>query len=685
MAINKTALCFCLAGVCCYAQSGGGLDFLTGQVDGRDLREMLPRYLKHQVQMRKQSRTGTATDFRARFTEMLGGLPERTPLNARTVGVVQRDGYRIEKVIFESQPGFHVTANLYLPVTGSAPYPAILFPLGHEAGGKAYPVWQQILGTFARQGYVALTWDPLGQGERVQLYDEAFQGSKVGPSTTEHTVQGIQCLLVGDALARYTVWDGIRALDYLTSRPEVDAKRIGCTGNSGGGTHTAYLSALDDRIRVAAPSCFLTKWERLLDTIGPQDAEQCIPGFLAAGYEHADFVRAFAPKPYLMLSAIRDFFSIAGARATFAEARGAYTGAEEKLAMAEADEGHGYSKTLRQAAYPWFARWLDAGPAPAEERIVVPAQEQELWCTKTGQIATSLGGKTVFSLNRERARAVAPREKPTRETVRQLIQWQKTEGAPTVQGYGSEQRDGLLVEKVVYETDPGIRVPAVIVSRPGVGGERPAVLLASARGKSAAWSEVQALSAKGAVVMAVDLRGLGETRASGKGGDWPSWFGDYDSTMTAVLLARSLPAMRALDIQRGFEVLAARPDVDRKRIYGAGQGSAAVALLHAAAAGTGFTRVLVDGMLASYRSVIEAPIHRGVFESIVPGALRHYDLPDLAAIAGTPMLVVDASTPLGAVLALEDARSAFASAANVRVVRRLPEEPAAQVYTRILE
>ena len=139
-------------------------------------------------------------------------------------------------------------------------------------------------------------------------------------STTEHTILGIQCLLAGDSLARYTIWDGMRALDYLLSRPEVDASRIAVTGNSGGGTHTAYLAALDDRIHVAAPSCYLTSWRALLETIGPQDAEQDLLPWIGNGLDHADFIYAFSPKPYLVLSAIRDFFSISGARATYKEA-----------------------------------------------------------------------------------------------------------------------------------------------------------------------------------------------------------------------------------------------------------------------------------------------------------------------------------------------------------------------------
>lgn len=179
------------------------------------------------------------------------------------VGTLDRGDYRVEKIVFESRPAFFVTANLYLPKSGRPPYPAILFPLGHERGAKAHQAWQRCLAGLARRGFAALAWDPLGQGERIQMYDEDLHDSKLRGSTVEHTVIGMQCLLTGTHLAQYTIWDGIRALDYLLSRPEVDARRVGCTGNSGGGTHTAYLAGLDNRIQVAAPSCYITSWQRM--------------------------------------------------------------------------------------------------------------------------------------------------------------------------------------------------------------------------------------------------------------------------------------------------------------------------------------------------------------------------------------------------------------------------------------
>lgn len=661
------------------------LDFLTNQTDGRGLRDMLPNYLKAQVRERRSATPATPEEFRAAVLRGLGGLPERTPLNARVTGTLQRDGYRVEKIVFESQPGFHVTANLYLPSSGTPPYPAILFPIGHEPGAKAYPVWQQILATFARRGFVALTWDQAGQGERIQHWDEALRDSRVAPSTTEHTLLGIQCLTTGDALARYTIWDGIRALDYLLSRPEVDKTRIGITGNSGGGTHTAYIAALDPRLHAAAPSCFITSWQRLLETIGPQDAEQCIPGFLAGGFEHADFLRAFAPKPYLMLSAIRDFFSLEGARSAFAAVKPAYAGAPEKFAMTETDAGHGYSAELRLASYQWFSRWLKGQPAPGGEEEIPPATVEELAVTKTGQVATTFQGESVFTLNRARARALNTPATTTREVVRRRIQWREETKPPVIRPYGRETRGDLTIEKFLYESEPGIVVPSVLVSAASsTSGPRPGVVFVAARGKRAGWPAVQELARRGAVVLAIDARGFGETRPAGatKGDSWTGWFGDYDSAMTSVLLDTSLVAQRAYDIERAYSLLAARPGIDRTRISGAAQGNAAPALLHAAAAGVPFQHLLLDGMVASYRSIAESPVHRGVFESVVPGALKDYDLPALAALHAGRVVLVDLATPLGAALPAKAAQEIYPRA---KVIVRRIEEPEAAAYAALIE
>ncbi|MCP5109711.1 MAG: metalloendopeptidase, partial [bacterium] len=187
--------------------------------------------------------------LRSAFREQLGPFGERTPLNARTTGERSYPTYRIEKLIYESQPGFFVTALLYLPNT-EPPYPAVLLPCGHTANGKSG--YQEASILLAKSGLATLCYDPIGQGERKQIRDPEY------PSTTEHMILSAAPILLGRNLATDMIWDGIRSIDYLASRPDLDASRIGVTGNSGGGMMTASLRALDDRITAAAPGCFIT-------------------------------------------------------------------------------------------------------------------------------------------------------------------------------------------------------------------------------------------------------------------------------------------------------------------------------------------------------------------------------------------------------------------------------------------
>ena len=689
-----------------WSQAPSELEFLANHTDYREIRNMLPAYLKRLAadrlaeRRRQIERLGQATleDRRRQVREAIlrgvGGWPERTPLNASVTGVLEREDHRIEKIVFESQPGFYVTANLYLPKRGSPPYPAVLYPLGHEPGAKAYPIWQQMLVTLARNGYVALAWDTVGQGERIQLYDEDFRASKLVQSTLEHTMQGIQCLLVGDSLARYTIWDGIRALDYLLSRPEVDPKRVAVTGNSGGGTHTAYLAALDDRLHVAAPSCYLTSWMRLLETIGPQDAEQCFPGWLAAGLDHGDFVLAFAPKPYLILAAIRDFFSIAGARATYEEARMVYQrlGAGDRVAMTEADDGHGYSTPRRLAAYRWLEKWLKGVEREIVEGEVPIAREDELWATKTGQVVTSLGGETLFTLNRKRADALRrPGPPVSRQTVLSMLALDRTRGPVPVRPLGTVQRDGYRIEKLVYESEPGIEIPAALAIPDAPAGRKPAAIVVHGGGKSAARTEIEALVRSGMVVLAIDARGWGETRpaAATKGADWTRYFGDYDSAMTALLLDKPLVGQRVTDILRGLDLLVGRPEVDAARICGVGVHAGGVPVLHAAVLDDRIRKVALERTLAAYGCVVRHRIHRGVFENVIFGVLKAYDLPDLAAtLAPRTLWLIDPANPLGEPASMTEVRTLYAASlktGNVHLVRRRPEQTSVVVYREFIQ
>jgi cephalosporin-C deacetylase-like acetyl esterase len=663
--------CFlaCLFSAPALAQQSDDLNFASGLEQFHNIRRMLPSYLNNigfrmlGERKRRVEHLATIEDVnkrrsyvREQMLKDLGGFPDRTPLNARVVGVLERPGYRIEKVIFESQPHFYVTANLYLPKTGHPPYPAILYPLGHERGGKTNPTWQQMLGSLATKGFVALAWDPVGQGERLQIFDEDLRESKVGNSTTEHTVVGTQCMLVGDHLARYTIWDGMRALDYLLSRKEVDPARVGLTGNSGGGTHTAYLAALDDRIQVAAPSCYITSWHLMLDTIGPQDAEQTFPLWLQEGLDYPDYLYAFAPKPYLLLSAIRDFFPIAGARETFAEAEKVYSaiGEREKVGMFEADDGHGYNKSRRLAAYDWFGRWLKGARDTDPEPQIEMATPEELRCTATGQVSTSLGGESVFTLNQKRlaqlkaSRLTRPADLPGK--VREVIRYEPPSGPLQVTSYGAITRSGYRIEKLIYESEPGIFIPSLLYVPDEGASKKAAVLMVTGDGKAASASEAEQFAASGTVVLSIDMRGTGETRVDTdvNSREFDHYFGDFNNIMTALLVGKTMAGMRALDISRGVDVLTSRREVDPNQVYGYGKDEGALPLLYATVLDGRIRRVMLDGMLVSYESVVNSRVSRRILEGVAPGMLKYYDLQDLvAAMAPRDVWIVNGTDPMG--------------------------------------
>jgi len=663
--------CFlaCLFSVPALAQQSDDLNFASGLEQFHNIRRMLPSYLNNigfrmlGERKRRVEHLATIEDVnkrrsyvREQMLKDLGGFPDRTPLNARVVGVLERPGYRIEKVIFESQPHFYVTANLYLPKTGHPPYPAILYPLGHERGGKTNPTWQQMLGSLATKGFVALAWDPVGQGERLQIFDEDLRESKVGNSTTEHTVVGTQCMLVGDHLARYTIWDGMRALDYLLSRKEVDPARIGLTGNSGGGTHTAYIAALDDRIQVAAPSCYITSWHLMLDTIGPQDAEQTFPLWLQEGLDYPDYLYAFAPKPYLLLSAIRDFFPIAGARETLAEAERVYAaiGEREKVGMFEADDGHGYNKSRRLAAYDWFGRWLKGARDTDPEPQIEMATPEELRCTATGQVSTSLGGESVFTLNQKRlaqlkaSRLTRPADLPGK--VREVIRYEPPSGPLQVTSYGVITRSGYRIEKLIYESEPGIFIPSLLYVPDAGASKKAAVLMVTGDGKAASASEAEQFAASGTVVLSIDMRGTGETRVDTdvNSREFDHYFGDFNNIMTALLVGKTMAGMRALDISRGVDVLTSGKEVDPNQVYGYGKDEGALPLLYATVLDGRIRRVMLDGMLVSYESVVNSRVSRRILEGVAPGMLKYYDLQDLvAAMAPRDVWIVNGTDPMG--------------------------------------
>jgi hypothetical protein len=584
---------------------------------------------------------------RDKILELLGGLPDSTgPLNARVTGKIERPSYIIEKVIFESLPRFYVTANLYRPAAPGK-YPGILLPLGHWEQGK--PAVQRIAANLALKGFVVLAYDPIGQGERLVAYDRRLGRSLAGGATEQHFMAGAQSLLAGESFARYRIWDGMRALDYLVSRPEVDPERIGCTGCSGGGTLTTYISALDARVKVAAPACYMTSFRVLFS--GPVgDSEQSLPNFLSSGLDQTDYIQLFAPKPWLIASTIEDFFPLEGARQIYEEARRWYRiyGAEERIAWVVGPGSHGTPQPVREAIYAWMIRWLKNGEGDFREEPIETLPDHLLLAAKGGQVSEE-GSREIHEVILERFRS---RRTAGELNVKELLDYLRSLMNP-VRETPLEVKTGEVLpsadytrQTVTFETEPGLEITGTLLV-PRSAGRKPAVLsVETGAGPS---DLVRRLAAKGAVVLALTPRGLPRPDDRGR------LSGDWLMNTRAWLIGRNLPGMRAYDIRRGVEFLAARLDVDPVAIRAVARGEAGVWLLMAAALDQRLTRIWLDRTPHSLCAALEQPLHRNLHAVLMPGFCLRWDLADLVkAIEPRQVIWTDPTDWMGRVVPAGD-------------------------------
>ena len=589
--------------------------------------------------------------IRERIAACFGPFPEKTPLNARITGVLERPAFRIEKIIFESRPGLLVTANLYLPQGRPFPLPGVVGSCGHSDDGKANEAYQAFAQGLARQGFVVLIFDPLGQGERLQ-YPDAARKSRVGIGVREHLLAGNQQALVGEFFGAWRAWDGIRALDYLLSRPEVDPQQVGITGNSGGGTLTTWLCGLDPRWTMAAPGCFVSTFRRNLENELPADVEQCPPRALALGLEHEDILAVMAPKPVLILSKERDFFDICGTEEAFGRLRKLYSllGAPHHIALFAGPTTHGYSKENREAMYRWFNRITGVSDATTEPALVLE-READLWCTPQGQVS-ELGSRTVFSFTSGQSRALATQRphlagRELCRAVSEILHLPPREGPAEYRILRSlSGRQYPLRHASVYalQTEPGIHA---LVYRLGTEAHearpprenRRAVLYVAHHSSDAelrANPLVRELFAAepAAAWYACDVRGIGESRPDTCGQDsFASPYGsDYFYAVHALMLDRPYVGRKTHDLLSVLDWLAA---LGHAEIHLAATGWGTVPAVFAALLSPAVSQVTLRGAPAAYAQIAEAETYDWPLSTFIPGVLKHFDLPDCyQALAG---------------------------------------------------
>ena len=627
---------------------------------------------------------------RSQLWQLLGGRPQETPLNPRITGTIERTNYRIEKLLFESMPQIYVTANLYVPTTGKPPFPAILAPIGHSPNGKAAIRYQYTYQNLARKGYMVLTWDPFGQGERIQYLQPGTNHTRFRAISMEHTQAGRPMTLFGDGLALYLAWDGIRGLDYLLSRSDVDPQRIGCTGQSGGGTMTMFLGALEPRIHaaVAIEGAFANVAGPYYDPPGAiSDAETDLVGSLPLGMDRGDLLAAFAPKPLLVFYTKNDEGQTYGPmnteaiRENYEELTRFYgiLGASEKVSLFAGDLPHGMDFFSRRAIYGWFNRWFDKLDAGVEEAEYDAAPDSSLNVTSSGQVSTSFGGGSIVQLNTEQAAKLLPPSEfangksdtsqageKVRAGLTDLLALPPNKTALHSQILSSNVRKGQRIEEIQFESEPEVRIVGWFIAPQDGRTTRPCVLYISngfADDVVAEPSSFDGLLEAGYAVCAIAVRGTGlSTPRPPKGG--PVFYQQMDLSerfaWANLVLGTSVMGQRVWDILRTIDYLVARSDVDASQIRMIGQEEAGLAALMAGALDDRVCSILLIGMVVTFMSIVQSTEYSLALEWFVPGILRHFDLPDIvASVSPKPVRIIDTVDASGTILSVEAVQATY--------------------------
>jgi pimeloyl-ACP methyl ester carboxylesterase len=474
----------------------------------------------------------TQDELRQELQQMIGGLPAtKTDLHARVTGRIQMDGFSVEKLIFQSLPGVYVTALVYVPDDHAKKHPAVLVPAGHAPDGKFH--YQSLSQRLAGRGYVVISWDPVGQGERSQFWDATAGKSRYNLICGEHAVMGNLAYLAGTNLARWEIWDGIRAVDYLLTRPEVDGERISITGTSGGGFQAALIAALDERIKVAVPSCYISALPmRISNRIfadPDSDPEQDLFGMISNGVDHPGLLLLMYPRPVLVAAAVLDFFPIEGTRKTVREVRRLYERFDhgDRIGLVEGYHAHQFSSENQEAALDFLDHFnqmpVRHGLPPVKELT-----DKALQCTRTGQVMLDYGdARSLMVVIREYydEHKTGPGRSLAKEYYGDkysgVKDWHVSEytGVPPRQGQitwetmGSSRSEGVSIDRYMLRHSKLLEMPLLHIHK-SAADKRTFLLWFRESGKATAedWPEIKKYVDEGYDIVSFDFRGLGETR-----------------------------------------------------------------------------------------------------------------------------------------------------------------------------
>ena len=585
----------------------------------------------------------------ARMIEMIGGFPERTPLEPVVTGIVHRDGYRVEKVSFASRPGFFVTGHVFVPEDSRyrAPYPAVLVPCGHSLDGKNYEGYSAAGVMGAKRGLVTLVYDPIDQGERHQrnLLESKWS------TGVEHNRVGWRCQILGWGAAQLHIWDGMRAIDYLVARPDVDAAHVGVTGMSGGGTLSSYLMALDPRIKVGCPSGYVTTLRDLCTFRGPQDHEQDVQGMLTFGLNHLGYVLMRAPQPELLGFSHDDFFPIIGSLETLERGQAVYRtlGAPGMLQCITEAGGHHWYQGIKTAHFDTLRRFLAGDdsiafpPDPVRYRRLDIgfgydntdcglSRDETNRCVAADGIALHLlGARSVYDILLDEARRQEAARAPLAVAVVRSVTGVKPLAEvhyAALDGHDFVLAGGVRAHKAtLYREDSTLRVPAVTFTPPSPRGA-PVLYLAYGHEREAFAPRITRFLEEGRAVTVADLRASGETWKGYHTFCGAGWEGEEELAMMYMWLGENLVARRTEDALVAARHVAALNGGARVDLVASGV--MAVPAAHAFYLERGlFGTIALEEPCASWRRTLEDPMQDFRYAAAVYGAYKAYDWTDL--------------------------------------------------------
>lgn len=565
----------------------------------------------------------------------------KSSLDPQVLGVLERDGYRVERLLLQTRPGCYATCTAYVPTAGAGPFPAVLCVHGHWAGARRDPVVQSRCIGLAKLGFLAFTLDAWGAGER---------GTQIGQNEYHGGLLGASLWPVGTPLHGMQLFDNVRALDYLESRPDVDRARIGCTGASGGGNQTTYLSAFDERIKCAVPVCSVGTWESYLSTACCVD-EVFIGGLTFA--EEGDLLGSIAPRALMVITASRDVYHFGPeASAKALDRAKPYFRAHEverKLKHVIFDSGHAYDRPMREAMYGWMRRWLkgEGDGQPIPEPAFQTDDPEVLRCFKPpirpGKITTTIQWARERGAELVRAKAL-----PTDpdgwgdERSRRVKRLREVLVVPVGKPLGVSEtpvRAAPSPPQLSYTvvTEPGVEIP-VSLRAAKTGKNSGLVILAHPGGRAAAIDSplAEQLSAAGLHVVAPELRGCGELtiKNQGLGEQIP----DHNLVEWSLWIGRPLLGQWVHDLLQIARSKLPFTSYDPKRVAVVGWREAGLAALAAGALDRELRGVAALEPLASF--VGDGPPHAQRMVVFSPDLLQVGDVPQLAMLmAPRPALV----------------------------------------------